>query len=356
MKKYFPILLSKAGELVAMRHIEQSVKDCICPIFEVLPNKLPSLKKTKKPPKIKLPFEDMLSFLLTHWSFYDNQVILDFSCFENLSSEIKEVKNLFDTLFKAGVNAIPAIQKNSPTNYITMVAKLIVTYNCKTCIRTSNQSGGFLTFNQDVKSLVTQLNTIPKNTVLLLDLGYAKKVDHTMLATIAGMSIHSLKPSKNNWLDIVVASSSFPENLTDFKVSHTPHRIERYEWNIWQILMSDSRLKGLKYGDFGTKYPFYSEAPFAGTISIKYTTQNEFLIYRGKMTDDHLLGHRQYIIHASNLIKINEYSGQNFSWGDLRIHEIGSLKIDDPKAKPGSPQVWVELSQNHHITLLNSLL
>lgn len=340
MKKYFPVLLSKDGEIKAMQHLSQNVKDEICPVVEVLANRTDAITAS----------------LSQHWSFNDNQVILDFSWFSNLNLQVPLVKTFLEGLIANGTNVIPTVQHNSPPTYILMVRNLIATHNLKICIRTSNQSGGFVNFNQQVTDLVQQLNTVSTNTVLLLDLGYAQDNNYAMLATIAAVSIQALRPGIRQWATIVVASSSFPEDLSRFVPPHRVYRIQRYEWDIWQTLIANPTLAGIRYGDFGTKYPFYSEAPFAGTISVKYTVPTEFVIYRGELTENHVDGHGQYITHASRLIASRDYSGTGFSWGDSQIQIIGTQVMTDPKRKTGNPGTWVQISQNHHITLLHSLL
>ncbi|WP_414649380.1 beta family protein, partial [Chitinophaga sp.] len=51
-----------------------------------------------------------------------------------------------------------------------------------------------------------------------------------------------------------------------------------------------------------------------------------------------------------------DYSGLTFSWGDDRIDFYARQVLTDPNRKTGNARSWVEISQNHHITLLHSLL
>lgn len=340
MIKYFPILLSKDGEIRALTHLEQAVKIEICPVIEMLPNRVNAVSQ----------------FLLRHWTFDDNEVIIDFSWFDGVPQASVVIRGLFRALFNAGVNAIPAIQINSAPSYITIVQNLVATHDCKVCIRTSNQSGGFVNYNADVNSLVARVGVATDHTILLLDLGYAEQHNFNMLATIASVSITALRPTRNHWDNIVVASSSFPVNLSQFVPPHRVYRIPRLEWDIWNLIHTNPALASVKYGDFGTKFPMYANAPFAGTISVKYTTDTEYVIHRGELTDHHVDGHGQYITHALRLIRSADYSGAGFSWGDHNINEIAHEVINSPTRRTGNPGSWVQFSQNHHITLLHSLL
>lgn len=92
-KKYFPVLLSKEGELLALARLEQIIKNNISPIIEVIPdifienqeiNRAKSRQEREKrlnrviTPRnvtLKNPLETMLT---THWHFDQNQILLDF--------------------------------------------------------------------------------------------------------------------------------------------------------------------------------------------------------------------------------------------------------------------------------------
>lgn len=107
---------------------------------------------------------------------------------------------------------------------------------------------------------------------------------------------------------------------------------------------------------YRNKHPIYSDNGFQGTCSLKYSTESDFVIYRGEKAQNHQEGNGQYILHAKELINNELYSGSQFSWGDQRISEIANEELQNRKRKPGSSTTWVEISQNHHITLMDSLL
>ena len=72
---------------------------------------------------------------------------------------------------------------------------------------------------------------------------------------------------------------------------------------------------------------------------------------------NHIKGNGQFIDHAKALLNSLFYSGNVFSWGDGRIYEIANQDhLEENKRKSGNLRTWVEISQNHHITLIDSLL
>lgn len=336
MAKYFPILLSKAGEFKALSKLSAAVKLDTSPVIEVLSGNITSTE----------------NHLVNNWDFDNNQVLIDFSLYSGFDKTA--YKNLFQNLNNAGINFVPVIQQNSDPAYIAFVKYLVATYDCKVCIRSSNGSGGFANYNTVIAGLMTQVGTTRSTTIQLFDLGLSEINNYNILSTVAITLIGAI-PSINQWADIIIASSSFPDNLSAFTPPNRVYRIRRYEWDIWNAVKAAIG-KYVKYGDYGTKYPFYSVTNFSGTCSIKYTAPNEYVIYRGDKSENHADGNGQYITFAGRLIATTDYSGVGFSWGDDHINRIAHEVMSNPKRKPGSAQTWVEISQNHHITLLHSLL
>ena len=338
MKKYFPILLSKAGELTALRHLTQNVKDEVSPVMEVLYENLASVE----------------THCLHHWSFANNEILLDFSLFDPFDRNA--IRILFNHLFAHGINAVPVIQQNSDPRYIGLVQTLVANHNCKVCVRASNASGGFANFNNVVATLQGQVGITRGNTMLLFDLGYVEQTNYNIFGTVA-IAVILAMPNLNQWSEIIVAAGSFPENLTQLLPVGRLHRLQRFEWDIWQTIQANANLANtVKYSDYGTKYPFYIEVAFQGSCSIKYTTQNDFPIYRGELSQNHAQGNGQYIIFADRLLNSTDYSGPAFSWGDEQIQDIGTQNLANPNRRTGNAKTWVEISQNHHITFLHSIL
>jgi Beta protein len=356
MKKYYPTLISRKGEIVALQYLKQIAKDNVCPVIEIMDDSLEKQEKEKNG-SIKIVYKDEFeNFLKTHWVFFDNEIVLDFSLVTDVESKIDLIKRMLLSLIKAGVNVIPAINIHTETPFANMIKDLVHKYELKICLLTAERTRGFDNFSIAIDKLFTYLGVDANRILILLDIGYSKYDRYNTLRDMASALIKSLSKKVDEWNSVILTSSSFPENLGEFKPQNNPNRITRYEWIVWKQLVNDQELSNVKYGDYGTKYAIYSEANFAGTISIKYTTEKDFVIYKGELTQEHPLGHKQYLSHADKLVKSNDYSGRDFSWGDKRIFEMAAQDIASDKSKPGSPTVWVQISQNHHIELINSLL
>jgi len=336
MKKYFPVLLSKAGEIKALSKLSPNVKEEIVPVIQVLTD----------------GYDRVETFASTEWSFDDNKLFLDFSLCDPFDRA--RTRNLITNLSVAGVNVVPVLQTNSDARYTSLIQILIVNgLVSNVCIRFSNGSGGFLNINEQVATILRKLAINRNLTSVLLDFGFVENHNFNMVAALVITIINGIN-HKADYNNIILASSSFLENLTALTPPGRLYRLQRYEWDIWQTVIAQPGFAGtVKYGDYGTKYPFYAETNFQGSCSIKYTLPKEFVIYRGEISSNHAQGNGQYIIFADRLVRSADYSGAAFSWGDGQINFYAG---PNPERKTGNAKSWVEISQNHHITLLHSIL
>lgn len=204
--------------------------------------------------------------------------------------------------------------------------------------------------------MLNELEVTPDVVSLLLDFGFIRATNHTLIEGVAVNVINSIT-NRVDYENVIVSSGSFLDNLGSLNPAGRVYRLPRYEWQLWSVLQAQAGIAGtIKYSDYGTKHPIYSEVNFQGSCSIKYTVISEYVIYRGEKSSNHPDGNGQYITFAQQLVASRDYSGRTFSWGDERIDFYASQLLTDPNRKMGNSGNWVEISQNHHITLLTSIL
>ncbi|OYD41174.1 beta family protein [Sphingobacterium cellulitidis] len=339
MKKYFPLLLSKAGELNALKNLSDKVKDNISPILNVLQNSE----------------EKIINFCSENWTFPNNQILFDFTHCDSITNY--SIFGLIDPLLLVDVNVIPVVSSYSSPKIINEICSLLTSNKVKKlAIRLIFENGDLNKIQNIIDEFIIKTNLSTKSILLLLDFGIVSLGTYPIYANFAKNKIQNLLNS-TEYHEIIISSGSFPKNLTPFVSQDAPHLLKRYEWLLWNEITSNLGLNiSLKYSDYGTKHPIFEESNFLGTCSIKYSTENYFIIYRGEKSSNHKDGNGQYINYANLLIKSNNYPGSGFSWGDYRINEIASQISNTKKKKPGNSTSWVEISQNHHITLIEGLL
>jgi hypothetical protein len=333
MKNYFPIFKSREGELKGLNMLAGDVKRSIAPIIELLPE----------------THETVLVNLTECWTFEDNEILIDCS----FNPGTAQVETTFEALVAANVNVVPVVNLNSPEDYINFVADFIDEHDKKVCIRVKNEFARPRIFNALIQETIASLRTNAANIILLFDLSYASVDTYQNLANSVITNIKALAVHASEWGQIVVAAGSFPVDLSPF-VANTRNVVPRYEWNIWQEIQNDNEINGfVYYSDYGIKHPIYDPTVggFQATSSIKYTTSNDYLIYRGIRPGDHVLGGGQYHEKCRLLIADALYDGRRFSIADNEIFLIGNRN-----ERPGNAGTWVKIGQSRHVSKIHSLL
>lgn len=154
MKKYYPILLTKAGEMSALRELSQNVKNEISPILQLIDGS----------------YDKVQEFALDHWSFGGSQVFLDFSlCAFNSTV----ATNLITDLSLAGIDVVPVVSSISHTNYISLIFSLFNSQVINSiCIRFSKVSGGFANVNNELNTIMKEIGVSEADVSILLDAGF----------------------------------------------------------------------------------------------------------------------------------------------------------------------------------------
>ena len=148
---------------------------------------------------------------------------------------------------------------------------------------------------------------------------------------------------------MIFAATGFPLDLSNIKPDNITE-IPRIEWEIWISLKNYHDLKQLKrlpvFGDYAIANPeMVNIDPRAmdPSASIRYTIDDGWIIVKGRRVKKH--GYNQYHDLSESIILSNDYSGENFSWGDKFIKECSN-----PPAKTGNLTTWRQVGTSHHIT------
>lgn len=201
-----------------------------------------------------------------------------------------------------------------------------------------------------IKGFLAENKLDIENTDLLVDL---RVVDQVTDVTTLVQQLASL-PDLKKWRSFIVSGGVFPKDLTNFTAGEV-HSLDRFDWKLWNALRQANKLPRLPlFSDYTIQHPFYEYVAAIGSASVRYTADNEWWIFRGKIpglinrkTKEKGPGREQYIGHAQTLIKRDFYKKKDFSFGDAEIDRIAATD----NTKPGSPTTWLTIGINHHITL-----
>lgn len=341
MHNYFPALLGKQAEFVALRHIEQKHKIRISPIIELLSEKQKGLSIGK-----------ITSEIGKHWRFAKSQFLFDFDKYEKLS--VFDLRSMIGKLHPLGIACVPVISGQTTQKLQSEFKTMLGQKNLALAIRSTFatvESFESQHYNRFVEQVLSNFGIERSRVILLLDVGYIHKdsiqgVGDFLIDLINSISfIHEFR-------SLVLISGSFPSDLSAFEARPEPYFIPRYEQQLFSRFQYQGVLvRPVVYGDFGIRHPRSIPANHPGTCSIKYSMDEQFLIYRGHLSANDRLANSQFIVHASKLVRSRHYYGEDFSWADLQIQ----LKSKEPigeGGRPGSLKTWLEIGQNHHFALI----
>jgi hypothetical protein len=167
-------------------------------------------------------------------------------------------------------------------------------------------------------------------------------------ATLVARAIIAEAPHAAEWRRLVLAAASFPENLSEVDAATTT-TLPRIEWDLWERLQRRRALRhDTLFGDYAIAHPVPTELDprtMRMSASIRYTTPENWLIVKGRNVRQY--GFDQYFELCRTLVRLPEYSGEAFSWGDGFI-----ARCARGAAGPGNATTWRKVGTNHHLTLV----
>lgn len=288
-----------------LEHLPETIwgdSECI-PLFEIFAED----HEPMKPSKIKK---------LPHKFFFDSQFGPNWKI---------RLQNFRENDF----SAIPVLNANYSNHNILDANDLP-----ESCIRISPVDPPVNTLNQLVNKT---------SMYLLIDFGYIEAIPNIQFLSYCD-SLRQL--ILGPWKSVIIAGTTFPESM-----AHVPNGKSFYKRREYSDLFNifHNRFPNINFGDYTITNPKLLEdfdpVTMSSAAKIKYTTDDGFLIYKGKSIKFH--GFSQYHGLAKKLTQDNRYSGESFSWGDKEIKEKS-----EQNSKTGNMRTWVSIGVNHHICMV----
>jgi hypothetical protein len=332
---YYPILKAKRGELKALRMLSIETKGFVVPIVELMDNCADNVK----------------SYLSADWTFENNKVLLDpFILLSEDSDALATFRDIYNFLTSKGVNIVIVVRLDYSDEVLLGLAN-ILNEDSEIAIRITKKYLTPSNFDKAYAHIEDVLGFDNKLATLILDYSYIE--EDTVDTAISSADAFVRHLSLSHYLAVVLSSGSFVKDLSsipaDSIVNYT-----RYEWDLWNDITSDPKIaESLSYGDYATRHPIYDDTvqSFAGSSSIRYTTETNFVILRGRVPGNHPSGMGQYHDKCNLLVALPEYDGATFSEADGLINDCANRSINS-----GNPESWVKISTARHIEKLTSLL
>lgn len=205
------------------------------------------------------------------------------------------------------------------------------------------------TLREYLAAELTALSNDATTTDLIVDLDYIDpdaELDATDLAD-AFKEMLDVGP----WRSIVLLGTSMPSMLSCIEEG-TVGSLPRREWDMWLRLEQCDLPRMPAFGDYGIQHP---RPPQDGggpgmRANIRYTANPETRIARGQgpFVQE---GIAQYRGLCQQLIRLTEFGGSGYSWGDCVIDDCASGAMP-----PGAQRVWRGAGTSHHLQLVTDQL
>lgn len=346
-KYYVPILQWRRGEQKALEFLDQSIKDRILPLIEIVP--IPWDYENDTPSKTLDKHLENIGDILQKSLVPIDTLFLDL----NLLDKDEKLKNgqhpltyIIDEARRKSLKVIPVTGFNRDSNYQNEVKKAYLADKLGVCIRITDDD--LLDINSNIDSLLNKLSINPSDIYVIIDLKYIAP-DEEKRNILTSINIINSLPYLNEWKMLILCATAFPENTSSIQADSIEY-ISRTEWNIWEYIYNNkNKLKRMPlYGDYVISNPEYFEMDprlMRMTANIRYTSNNDFIVLKGKNIREY--GWEQASKLCKKLINMQEYCGQTFSWGDKYIYDCAQ-----EVKSTGNAEIWRRVGTNHHLTFV----
>lgn len=328
--RYVPVIRWKRGEQVALRELSTEDKSTIRPLIELLPNNFVEKKKPK----------NVVDQITKSWG--KNPFLLDLRYVQDLSRS-STVETIFPDAWTHGLTAIPVTGFDRNRDHQELVKVAAKFSKKEICIRITPEDVLKESFGSTLESLVSWLQSIPEKVHLMID--YA-------IYTGSQVSIRKVMatiPNSNTWKSVIISASTFPQDLRDLEKNRR-HELRRNDWIDWRdYVLSDPQRKPT-YSDYtiqhGIHIPLNIRPQYSA--SIRYAHDECWIIMRGESVfKDGGPGFGQWPAIAQLVSEQDEFCGEDFSYGDKYIYEMGRQSENS-----GSAETWIRAGINHHLVFV----
>lgn len=344
---YVPVLRWRQGEYKALKFLTDDIKAGIIPLIEIPPIAWDFVEE--EPQKdIASHLDPIPKQIREHWA---SKYFVDFRLlFENdqatdtsLVEVGKESIRFFESLGASASNAIPVTSASRDAGFQEAVSGIAKKHGTGACVRLTLEDA----FGQSaLAAVVSVLGIAPEEIDVVIDL---RSVDPGQLSLLRVVLKGLLASFANQpYRSVSLVGSSFPIDLSD--VTPGIGSVARSEWSLWTQLKKEVDTT-VWFGDYGISHVDVREIDprlMVASASIRYTTDNEWLIFRGRsLRESRYGGYGQYRALSTQVVNHSAYSGPRFSWGDDYLFKCAHSLVGT-----GNLTTWRQVGTNHHISFV----
>ncbi|MDR3026604.1 beta family protein [Chryseobacterium sp.] len=348
---YVPILKAKEGEFKGLEVCNQETKDKLIPLFEIV--NIPWNYEEERESKtidnhldgIGRKIEDSIN---NNIFFIDSRYIDED---RTTADGIHHLTFLFNDFRAKQLKGIPVTSFKKHILYRNAVKEIYNEDKLGICLRLEVDEIPSVHLMDQINQFLEFYEITPENVDLVIDLKNitvdSKNLYYLSVTTILNNNF----PYIERWNSLILASTSFPSNLSDIN-ANTIDSIERIEWLLYLQIKNNLVTRIPVFGDYSIANSEITEMDpriIQMSASVRYTHSDYWLIVRGRSTKLHGFG--QYPNLCRNLIARPEYSGEEFSWADKYIYDCSNGTVGT-----GNATTWRKVGNNHHFEFVVSQL
>lgn len=342
---YFPILRAKKGEILALTNLKHSSLNVVKAILQVTQ---PDLAMDGSPTPPSSEYVSKIANTLQAVVGFESKI----SCYLDPSPAKLSKDLLADLLFaiaRYGGTPHPVYALKGAQQYANLYKQLIG--HPKEAIVRVGLADMEDFDSQEVATALKNYELDSFTTFLLLDLGDISTSDYPP-GLLAGTLKGIISEVANlNLAGFIVASAALPTK--DESPKWKPTQFIRKELAIFKKVKSNMKYP-LHFSDYATGNVIKEPTPSRlGSPKIRYTLPEHYEVLRGeKIGRSPTTMSEQYYKISQYIVKLPEYSGSEFSWGDTYIF-MASKPATESR---GNATTWVAVNTSHHVELVVSML
>ena len=344
---YSPFLKSKRSEGLALQRLAPDVRESIFPLIDLA---APTTEKQKKNPAAHV--KNIVKDLSRYLNLFERVMVDSSEMDANIRTPdgVHPILAATRALDSENVSVVPMTGLDRDQDHLKAVTDAI-----------KEVGGSAVGIRIDPYDLETPTATARRlEDMLSKRFGELQFVLVYDLRTVFGADINTLtsrvlvldeKVSHDSEELTIVSGSGLPQRIVEAVPTKSSNYIARVERQIWsELRKSISKGRTVVFGDYATVTPDYVELDFALIYKqmgpkVIYALDEEWFVTRGGSFERHPDGRNQYYSLAKEVIRLEDFPGEDYCFGDGFIGE---------KAKhigtPGSPASWVIASINRHIS------
>ena len=344
---YSPILRNRQSERLGFKHLSKNCREHVMPLFDVAaPTKASDQAKGQ--------------------AFVARNIARTGSIVNNLravfvdSSELDPSFRLADgahpliaaanAIANSGVRPIPVtgLHRDETHNAATFAISKVQAPQ-EVCLRLDATDASTATLtSRRIESFLSEHSTASSLTYLLLDMQCLYGTDKDAVARQIRRLLDLL--SARAWAGIIIGGYGLPDQLSSAVQTNEQRYLPRIEQDVFYDLATHAIDAEKWFADYTILPPSVVELDWKLIQRVMapkalYTLGNTWFIVRGGAFSSHADGYDQYYSIAGGIVALDEYCGQDYSYGDKHIWER-SQRI----GTPGNPASWITAGVNHHIT------